>query len=194
MKACRQFICFAFFFFSAWSVAPAPAVTLQPGDSFQIALSGLNDSGLGLLGVFGVATFSGSPFDPFILGDGFRASLFDSSNNLRDQVSVAATSLNTVGPNTGSFALAGNPLVANTGHIVIDQIVGNFDLASILLFGVKFTIPVSATNFVTISGSDIDVVPEAAATPLPAALPSFAAGLIALGWLSWRRKRKTSTP
>lgn len=38
-----------------------------------------------------------------------------------------------------------------------------------------------------------NIVIEAANTPLPAALPLFASGLGALGWLGWRRKRKPAT-
>jgi hypothetical protein len=37
---------------------------------------------------------------------------------------------------------------------------------------------------------NFSVTPEVASTPLPAALPLFATGLGALGFLGWRRKRR----
>lgn len=40
-------------------------------------------------------------------------------------------------------------------------------------------------------GSGADIIPPAV-TPLPAALPLFATGLVALGLLGWRRKRKAA--
>ena len=43
-------------------------------------------------------------------------------------------------------------------------------------------------NFLAIDNSSLTVA--GAATPLPAALPLFASGLGAMGFLGWRRKRK----
>jgi hypothetical protein len=42
------------------------------------------------------------------------------------------------------------------------------------------------------SGGSVSVTPEVSTTPLPAALPLFAAGLGAMGLFGWRRKRKAS--
>ena len=44
-------------------------------------------------------------------------------------------------------------------------------------------------NF-TINTTTYDFEAAAAATPLPAALPLFASGLGAMGFIGWRRKRK----
>jgi hypothetical protein len=53
-----------------------------------------------------------------------------------------------------------------------------------------FDSQLSFSNF-SVEGT---LVGEPPATPLPAALPLFATGLGALGWLGWLRRRKAATP
>lgn len=64
------------------------------------------------------------------------------------------------------------------------QVASNFGL-------LVFSIVNNEDIFATVNGV---ATSEAATTPLPAALPLFASGVGALGFLGWRRKRKTAIP
>jgi hypothetical protein len=61
-----------------------------------------------------------------------------------------------------------------------DKVIGTFE----------DVIPISPSDKVFITPFSVESLPDASATPLPAALPLFATGLGALGLLGWRRKRK----
>jgi hypothetical protein len=122
---------------------------------------------------------TGPAFNPSIpsgWGAGVSATVTD---NLGDTTSFAV--------NTGDFA--------GPKH----EIFGSVFFASVL----PSTLGISTSGFASISGGPATVdysinisLPNGAyVTPLPAALPLFAAGLGALGLLGWRRKRKaTSIP
>jgi len=104
----------------------------------------------------------------------------------------------TVMPNSVIFDAAGPP-----GSIQFT------DTSAILLFQAAYVdapseiyydeLPGNANSYTIIyvindfTGSPPSAVQIATATPLPAALPLFAAGLGAMGLLGWRRKRKAQT-
>lgn len=161
------------------AVTPGRAVThITSADTLTISLGALPPAAYATVGVQLNFTDFGGNNGPDVLdvGEGFRLSLFNSGNSLVSQVSFTslfgglAASVGTVGP------------VGNTGHFFIDQIVGSFDLYSVIISGfiTNQFFPESATTSFTVG----------TATPLPAALPLFASGLGALGLVGWRRKKR----
>jgi hypothetical protein len=101
-----------------------------------------------------------------------------------------------------------NGLIGGPGPVTFEQIVNGATLNSVNLgpaAGVVtqvFNNPVNGTitsdeqiitAMFTAAGQDLEATMEfvgTAQTPLPAALPLFATGLGAMGFVGWRRKRK----
>jgi uncharacterized protein (TIGR03118 family) len=82
--------------------------------------------------------------------------------------------------NPGLWALAFHPAASNLG----------FDPNELF-----FTSAPINPDFGTVDGLFGEISPSpASATPLPAALPLFATGLGALGFLGWRKKKKATAP
>jgi len=163
------------------AVTPGLAVThITSADTLTISLGALPPATYATAGVQLNFTDFGSNTGPDVLdaGEGFRLNLFNSGNSLVSQVSFTslsgglAVSVGTVGP------------VGNTGHLFIDQIVGSFDLYSVIISGsiTNQFFPESATTSFTVG----------TATPLPAALPLFACGIGVIGLLARRRKQRAS--
>lgn len=114
------------------AVTPGLAVThITSADTLTISLGALPPATYATAGVQLNFTDFGSNTGPDVLdaGEGFRLNLFNSGNSLVSQVSFTslsgglAVSVGTVGP------------VGNTGHFFIDQIVGSFDLYSVIISG-----------------------------------------------------------
>ena len=167
---------------SLWSaLTPARAVThITSADTLTVGLGTLPPATYESVGVqLNFTDFVGNN-GPDVLntGEGFRLSLFPSGNSLVSQQTYVAIADGLV----VSVGLLGP--VDNTAHFFIDQIVGSFDLYSVLISGfiANHFFPETASASFTVG----------AATPLPAALPLFATGLGALGLFGWRRKKKTA--
>jgi len=156
---------------------PAKAITINPGDTITVSLSGLPGSttyiGIGMSVIFQA---------PLFFSDSMLANLFDAGNSLVGQRVIGG--VGTIGGEVTSVLGS----VDNTGHLVFDQVVAPFDLASIFINGL---IDNGQGGFF---GTDAVLAQfvVTASTPVPAALPLFATGLGALGLLGWRRKRKTA--
>jgi hypothetical protein len=165
-------ICGALIILSA--PTPGRAVTITSSDAITVSLSPL-PSGPLFANIVDV-TLQIATSDLFGPSEGFRARLFDSGNSL---LASNTFSSGAVGLQVFGFGLIASSSVDNTGYVVIDQIVGSFDLTNILVAG-------QLTEFVS---TQFEVT---SATPLPAALPLFATGLGGLGLLGWRRKRRSA--
>jgi hypothetical protein len=89
-----------------------------------------------------------------------------------------------LGPNlfSGSFILDPGAVYSIALYMGLNG-AANFDFGNSAHF--RFDSPISFT-----SQSGVFLTAEAPAVPLPAALPMFAAGLGAMGFMGWRRKRK----
>src|SRR5215510_10293158 len=146
------------------------AVTVTSGDIVTISLSGL-PSAVQQPAVF----LSFGPADQFGPNEAVRVTLFDGGNVSLESHNVVSGPVSN--PGLSEFFSSST---TNTGHFVLDQIVGSFDLT---------TVAVMSNNGLFVA----TVIPEiTSATPVPAALPLFATGLGALGLLGWRRKKKAA--
>jgi hypothetical protein len=103
----------------------------------------------------------------------------------------------------GTFDLTSLDLVnfVTSGAFTITSNLGGVfnvpsSLGTVTSFGAGFTGVSTVTITESLAGflgfDNFTITPTAAETPLPAALPLFAAGLSALGLLGWRRKRKAA--
>jgi len=158
---------------------PARATTVTSNDIVTMSLPSSGNFLLDSVNIF----LNLSTTDPLGPNEGFRARLFDGSDTLRSIRN----------PSSGQFVfdtsfgipfnLSGT-VFGSGGHVIIDNVVGSFELEG------------ANVTYVALGGSTIALgVPvsfEVNAVPLPAALPLFATGLGALGLLGWRRKKKAA--
>ena len=153
---------------------PGRAVVINSGDVITASLNVLPSAtvfdDIAVEMIFGTNVFVGS----------VTFSLFNSGNSLVTQRGI---------PLFGGFGLTfglSGP-VDNNGYLVLDPIVGPFDLVELDVQGgivTHFPDGSSSERFTDAVATQFEV------TPLPAALPLFVTGLGALGLLGWRRKRK----
>jgi hypothetical protein len=159
---------------------PAKAITINPGDTITVSLSGLPGSTMYIGFGYGL-TFAAPDFFP--ANGTMRSNVFDAGNSLLGQRTDGPFGITIGGIISDVFGSTDN-----TGHLVFDQFSASFVLESLSIAGI---IDDGNGGF---HGTD-DVSPQfvvTTASPIPAALPLFASGLGALGFIGWRRKRKAS--
>ena len=140
------------------------------------------DNGSGIVGVGTDVTIGGGFYD-FNAGVGGNEFIFSVNNSFCGVANCA-----------GPIKLS----LLNLNFSGGEQLVG-FNLLSATLAGLSFTFTSTSLIFLATEG---DLAPGAvisgifqtapSAVPIPAALPLLAAGISAMGFMGWRRKRKSA--
>jgi hypothetical protein len=156
---------------------PARAVTVTSTDTVTVQLDNLQAGSFDQVAIF----LGLSSTDPFGPDETFRAQLFDGANSL--------INIRTPGPNPFALdvqlAIPFNPgflfPIDNTGFVIIDQILGSFEIT-----GISAAFPAIGGGFGTAFPQDFVVT----SVPVPAALPLFGSALAAMGIFRWWRRRR----
>ena len=137
---------------------------------------------------------------PFTVGDGTET-VFDIEGVTQLSIDFSASSL-LITINTS----LGNPIWANTSQngpvfsvlsgslfpAILSVAASQGPPGSVIAFLASDKLYIHWANWNYHDGDTVRVEFETSAVPLPAALPLFAAGLGAMGFMGWRRKQRTT--
>jgi hypothetical protein len=140
---------------------PAQAALIDPGTIVNFTLGSLPAGSFTELHV----TLDLSSSDPLGPNEGFRIQLFGGQNNVLriQQIATGVQTFDTEFPITFTVPI---PVIDNTGHLLIDQTVGSFELERIFLQAIPGPIAGAGLPGLLLGGAGF------------------------LAW--WRRKRKTA--